>query len=159
MEKYIHSIRVNLFEKHQENIDDRFSKLRKLLPVDFKKEKIQIKHEKLEGFHNKIIHSLTLETTKKRHNRMLIKSILNNLSYTDIKKLKKQIESRLNDDGFFFIRLDKQSFLNESYKLTEKGDCIHIKIKLAAFPAKRPCFMKSIEKILNMYDDNIKEEN
>ena len=153
MQKQIHSIKINVFEKNQDEIETINQVYQYLLPLDFKKEKINILQEQLEGFNQKIIYSITLETIKKRHNMMLVEVIFGNLEKNEIKKIYDQIESRLSDDGSFYMRLDKQSLLDKSFILTEDGDCFHIKIKTAGYPAKRQIFITTIKKILEKYKE------
>ena len=153
MQKQIHSIKINVFEKNQDEIETINQVYQYLLPLDFKKEKINILHEQLEGFNQKIIYSITLETIKKRHNMMLVEAIFGNLEKNEIKKIYDQIESRLSDEGDFYMRLDKQSLLDKSFIITEDGDCFHIKIKIAGYPAKRKIFITTIKEILDKYKE------
>ena len=153
MQKQIHSIKINVFEKNQDEIEKINQIYQYLLPLDFKKEKIDIHHEQLDGFNQKIIYSITLETIKKRHNLIILDTIFGNLEKNEIKKIDDQIESRLGDEGDFYIRLDKQSLLDKSFILTEDGNCFHIKIKIAGYPAKRQIFITTIKKILDKYKE------
>ena len=42
-----------------------------------------------------------------------------------------------DDDLNFFLRLEKPKLFNHEYWITDSGDCMHIKINLAAFPKKK----------------------
>jgi hypothetical protein len=54
----------------------------------------------------------------------------------------------MDDKGNFFLRFDKQkAYLNE-LKVVEHGDSIHVKIKIAAYPAKKEPAMKLVRKLL-----------
>jgi len=81
--------------------------------------------------------------------RQKINEIIHELSNRINKQLNNQIESRLNDEGYFFIRLNKQLLLDNTYVLTDKGNCFHIKIKIAGYPAKRSTFLESIKILLS----------
>ena len=162
MDKLIHSIQVNVFETQEDAIQKIKDTYQKLLPLDFKKEHIDIDHEQLQGFNQKIIHSLTLKTTKNKHNIILLQTFFKHLAPRIIKKIIDEIESRVNNEGHLYIRLDKPSLLSDSYKIIDHGDCFHIKIKLAAFPAKKENFLKSSYKLLTSYlesNDEKKERN
>jgi RNA-binding protein len=156
MNKLIHSIQITILEKNEENLEGIHDIFFHLFPIDFKKEQIDIKHEKLEGLEQKIIHSFSLITTKQRHNKILSESILSKINKETKKQLLNQLDSRLDDEGNFYIRFDKQELFHESFQLTDSGNCIHIKIKLAAFPAKKEQFKKSIETLIKKIK---KEEN
>ncbi|MCK4348480.1 MAG: hypothetical protein KAW47_07675 [Thermoplasmatales archaeon] len=79
---------------------------------------------------------------------LLIQNIFQNLSRRDVEKICEQRDLRLDDHGYFFIRLDKKLLLDGAYKLTEQGDCFHFKIKMAAFPSTRENAMRSLEELL-----------
>ncbi len=147
--KQVHHIIVSVFEKNPRNLDLIYERLHDLLPVDFEKEKIEIKHEEVEGLTGDIIHILKLETHKSRHNRLVLSNIFNNLSMEEKKLIMEQRASRLNNEGYFFIRLDKPSLMEKRYVLTDSGNCFHFKIKLAAYPANPKQFMITLEKLLN----------
>ena len=60
----------------------------------------------------------------------------------------KQIESRLDEELNFFLRLDKEKWVNEKeMKLTDSGKCFHIKISVAAFPKNMDIAIENFEKI------------
>lgn len=151
MVKTIHNITVSVFEKDPGKIKRIKSSLKKILPLDFQSEKININHEKAEGFNQKIIHIFSLKLTKNNHIKKLLTTVFHNLSKSDKRKLINQKESRLDKDGYFYIRLDKQLLLNDTFVLTEKGDCFHFKIKLASFPASRSGFLKSLDTLFSTY--------
>ncbi len=151
MVKIIHNLTVSVFEKDPEEIKKIKSSLRKILPLDFQKEKITITHEKAEGFNQKIIHIFSLKLTRNNHIKKLLTTIFKGLSKSDKRKLINQKESRLDKDGYFYIRLDKKLLMNDAFVLTEKGDCFHFKIKLASFPASKSGFLKSLDTLFSTY--------
>ncbi|MEA3457182.1 MAG: RNA-binding domain-containing protein, partial [Candidatus Thermoplasmatota archaeon] len=94
---------------------------------------------------------------KHRHIWLLIQNIFQNLSRRDVEKICKQRDSRLDDHGYLFIRLDKKLLLNAAYKLTEQGNCFHFKIKLASFPSTRENAMISLEELLEKMGCSVTE--
>jgi len=159
MLRLIHNITVKVFEKNPDNIQKCLSVFHQLLPIDFEKEKIKIKHEKAEGFFQKIIHILTLKTGKNRHNTLLMKTVLDHLSIVDRKRLIHELPSRIDEEGFFYIRLDKESLLQDHFEITETGDCFHMKIKLAAFPSNPEAFMNTATTLLSQYGKENPDRN
>jgi len=151
MEKIVHSVSLNVFEKHVECLPELQDVFHRLLPIDFKKNKIQIHHQQLEGFSG-IIHSLTLQTTSNRHNVLLLASLFTQFTKNDKELIEHQKESRLNDEGVFYIRLDKSLLLQNIFQLTDGGDCFHMKIKLAAYPATRERYFQNLHKLITMFD-------
>lgn len=150
MEKLLHSIQLNVFESSLEKLPEIHSVFHILLPIDFEKNHIKIDHQQLEGFLG-TIHSLTLQTTSHRHNSLLLDTIFSHVSKQELSIIELQRESRLNKDGVFYIRFDKQSLLQNIFRLTDGGDCFHIKIKLAAYPATKERYFQNLQKILEPY--------
>jgi RNA-binding protein len=151
MEKLVHSISLNVFERQAENLPSIYEVFHRFLPLDFEKNRIVIDHQQLEGFSD-IIHSLTLQTTANRHNLLVLETLFTNLTKNDINLLDQQKESRLNDDGVFYIRLDKSLLLQSIFQLTDSGDCFHIKIKLAAYPATRERYVQNLQNLIDQFD-------
>ena len=61
-----------------------------------------------------------------------------------------QIESRLDDNLDFFLRFDKKEYIeNNMLRLTDSGNCIHIKISVAAFPKKREIGLNLVKSIFH----------
>ncbi len=156
MKKLVHNISVRVFEKNPSRINTTKNVFTKLLPVNFEKEKIDVNHKKAEGFNEKTIHILSMQTSKNRHNRVLLENIFNNMNEKDRKRVKKDKETRLDSEGNFYIRLDKSSLLNKRYKLTDGGDCFHFTIKLAAYPMKKENILESLNSLIN---ENLKIED
>ena len=144
MNKLIHSIQITILEKNEDDLEKKYDVLLFIFPADYKKECIDINHENFEGLQKNTIHSISLTTTKERHNKSLSESLFSKLSDEIKKQLLDQIDSRLDDQGNFYIRFDKQELMKKSFQLTDSGNCVHIKIKMAAFPAKREQFKKSV---------------
>ena len=144
MNKLIHSIQITILEKNEDDLEKIYDVLSFIFPINYKKECIDIKHENFEGLQKNTIHSISLTTTKERHNKSLSESLFSKLSDEIKKQLLDQIDSRLDDQGNFYIRFDKQELMKKSFQLTDSGNCVHIKIKMAAFPAKREQFKKSV---------------
>lgn len=147
----MHSVSLNVFEKQVEEVPLLHEVFHRFLPIDFEKNHIAINHQELEGFSG-IIHSLTLQTTSNRHNLLLLETLFTNLTRNDKILLDNQKESRLDDDGVFYIRLDKSLLLQNVFQLTDGGDCFHIRIKLAAFPATRDGYFQNLRKLFDQFD-------
>jgi len=145
-----HNIHMTVFCKPEDDAGLVTEKLLFLVPLDFKKEKIELKRTNSTGFNEKKITILEVYLEKESHTNLFLNNLTKNL--TDEQKLliKKQAESRLDDELNFFLRFDKLKLINEGRLwLTDKGDCFHIRIKIAAFPHKREVALKIINKIFS----------
>jgi len=149
--RYIHNAKITVFLKPEEyspaiaqNIKNVFHKL---LPIDFVKEKITIQEEQVESFENRKIRIYTLEFTKEAHTNIFIKTLKELLKEYQCKTILDQKSSRLDDELFYYIRLDKEAALKDVFELTDSGECIHIKMHVAAFPKHKDAALKVVEKI------------
>ncbi|MBA3064439.1 hypothetical protein FP803_03295 [Candidatus Woesearchaeota archaeon] len=145
-----HNVCITVFCKPEDDVGLITEKLLFLVPLDPKKEKIELKRTNAIGFNEKKIIILEVYLEKESHTNLFLNNLTKNL--TDEQKLliKKQADSRLDDELNFFLRFDKSKLINEGRLwLTDKGDCFHIKIKIAAFPHKREAALKIIEKIFS----------
>ncbi len=53
------------------------------------------------------------------------------------KRIISQLNDKMDDNGNLFLRFDKQRAYQGDLKVVEHGDSIHIKVKIAAYPAKK----------------------
>ncbi len=145
-----HNICITVFCKPKDNTELIAKKLLLLVPFDNKKEKIELKKTNATGFNEKKITILEIYLEKESHTNLFLKNLAKNLADEQKLLIKRQAESRLDDELNFFLRLDKSKLTNEDKLwLTDKGDCYHIRIKIAAFPHKREAALKTVEKIFN----------
>jgi hypothetical protein len=144
--RYIHNVTVSVFMAEDEDTADAYAIFYALLPdIDFEKEKVSVEIAKAEGFDHKIIYFCSLKTHKQRHNKLVVETVFAALSKQDRQKLYRERESRMDDEGSFYLRLEKNALQEGLYRLTDEGDCFHMKIKLAAYP-------KTKENALSMFD-------
>lgn len=86
-----------------------------------------------QGFHGNPI--LIIETMVKSKRR--IDLVLRSLGLRSIRELRETLESRLDDDGNFFFRLDKQAAFDGRVAMTTHDDVIAVKGKVKAYPNNR----------------------
>jgi len=143
----IHRIDVRVFCKPEDNIEAVKDGLLSLLPFDLDKEKVKINERNASGFNERKIVILDTKIEKQRY----IKKILENLNKMLTKEqkdlIKSQVESRLDDEMFFYLRFDKQKLIDKVLWLTDKGDCYHIKLGVAAFPKTRERALECVRSI------------
>ena len=153
--RYIHNARLQVFLKPEEYKDDAniILKLKesfnKIMPLDFQKEKLNIVEENVEGFENRKIKILTLEIIKEAHTAIFLKTLKALIGKEQCKTLVEQKISRLDEELFFYIRLDKKDALENEFTLTDSGECIHIRMHIAAFPKNKETALKVIEQIFS----------
>ncbi len=114
-------------------------------------EKTQIVKEVLEPedegevFTHKLI-TLKAKLEKKKAENLLNK-IVCNLDDYDIKEVNEALQSHMSDDCIFYIRLSKRELTDGNYVIDSK-DPVHLKFKIAAYPAKKENAIQMIEDMI-----------
>jgi len=144
--KVAHGIKISLFVK-PEDTKDYASKLHELVPLDFEKEKITIDTTMASSFEDRKIEISEINLTKEKHIKVFLENLIPKL---DAKTLEKQLETRLDSENNFFLRLDKDKLLEGKYELTDSGNCFHVKLTIAAFPKSRENAIKVVKTILQL---------
>ena len=84
--------------------------------------------------------------------------LVNDLSFSLVSKIKdvdksmiiSQLESRLDSGLHFFLRIDKETWINErKIMITDSGSCFHMRISVAAFPKKREIALKLMKELFS----------
>ena len=146
--KIAHNVKLSVFS-HEEEDDEKIKQaLLSLLPFNLEQEKLQLTRTKATGFRERKIIILEIMLTKEKHISKFLKHLKQNLSDDQRRLLLSQVESRLDKELDFFIRLDKQKLLNNQFWITDAGNCFHIKLSIAAYPAKREAGLKVVQEWL-----------
>jgi RNA binding exosome subunit len=89
-----------------------------------------------EGYYKNPVLILTNKFDKKREIKDFVEK-LSNMKYHERKRIINELEDKMDDYGNLFLRFDKQRAYLGDLKVVEHGDSIHVKIKIAAYPAKK----------------------
>lgn len=99
-----------------------------------------------EGYHKNQVIILQGKTTKKREIKDFLEK-LHSLKPSAKKRILRELEDRMDDRGNLFLRFDKQRACLGDLKLVEHGDALHLKLKIAAYPARKEEALKVAQKI------------
>ena len=137
----IHNIKFRAFVYEDEDVDEISQAILNLLP------EAEIEAEEAEGMLEDRILILSGVVSKKRYTKAFFNTLLENV---DLDKLNDDLERKMDEKGNWFLRLDKTDALDEKWTILDKGDAIHLKVKVAAFPAKKEVAVDKVrEAILN----------
>ncbi len=146
--KLIHNLAVSVFIKPEDEATTIKQAFLSFFPFDLEKEKIKLIEKSATGFQERKIVILEVTLAKERHIKPTFEALLNRLTKEQKELLIKQKESRLDEDLEFFIRFDKTKLIKENkYLITDSGNCFHLKLSIASFPAKREIALAIIDKI------------
>jgi len=147
--KLINTVMLRVFIRPDEDYELIKSSFLGLVNLDLEKEKLSVKEETALGFNEVKIKILAITLEKTRHTSAFVKHLLSNLTNEDKKLLLNTINSRLDDEFNLYIRLDKDKLLDNIYKVTDSGNCFHVKLNLACYPKKHESAIKVCEKLFN----------
>ena len=102
-----------------------------------------------EGYFKNPVLILHDKITKNRE----IKEFANVLKQIDTaskKRLRSELENKMDERGNLFLRFDKQRAHLGDLKIIEHGDAIHVKINVAAYPAKKENAIKVAKDIFGV---------
>ena len=89
-----------------------------------------------EGYFKNPVLILHDKITRKREIKEFVQ-ILEQIDSSSKKQLLNQLENKMDERGNLFLRFDKQRAYLGDLKIIEHGDAIHVKINIAAYPAKK----------------------
>ena len=160
----IHNIRYRVFVYENEDLDLITDALLNILPS------AEVEAEEVEGLLEEPMVILSGMVSKKRYT----KEFLNNLLAIDkdqLSKLYKDLDKKMDEKGNLFLRFSKDFKVLESgennqsendsddsidlnqWKILDGGDSIHLKIKVAAYPAKKEVALKILDEV---FPDEVK---
>lgn len=136
----IHNISYRVFVYGTENEE----KVREAVKTLFPNSHPQV--EATEGYFKNPVLILRDKIGKKRETKDFIK-ILQNLDSSTKKRILNELDIKMDEKGNLFLRFDKQRAYLGDLKIIEHGDAIHVKIKIAAYPAKKEKAMELAREI------------
>lgn len=131
-----HYITLTVFVKDGEDEAAIRGKLAALVPLD-EKEKIQIRRQVATSAVDLPIVILSITLEKEKHCAQFAGWLMRTLTPEQRQLLADQAPTRLDHGLNFFIRFDKQRWIEQGeLQITDSGKCFHCKMSLAAYPAK-----------------------
>ena len=124
----IHNIKFRAFGYEDESVDEITDAILNILP------EAEIEAEEAEGMLDDKIVILSGVVSKNRYTKTFFNTLL---EWTDLDKLNDDLERKMDEKGNWFLRFDKTDALDEKWTILDNGDSIHLKVKIAAFPAKK----------------------
>lgn len=136
----IHNLSYRAFVYGTENEEKVREALSTLLPT------AQPIKEITEGYHKNQVIILQGKITKKREMKDFLEK-LGTLKPSSKKRILRELHERMDDRGNLFLRFDKQRAYMGDLKIVEHGDALHLKLKIAAYPARKDEALKVARQI------------
>lgn len=145
----IHNIRYRVFIYENEDKDEILDALLNILPT------AEPEVEEAEGLLEEKMLILTGTISKKRETKEFLNNLISSIGEDQLVKLYNDLDKKMDEKGNLFLRLSKEKAAEEQWEILDGGDSIHLKIKIAAYPAKKEV---AINKISGIFPENIKDQ-
>ena len=141
-------IEVRVLAHSTENPDKVYTALTNILGKEIF-DKVEFKKENLQGHHGNPITLIKTRIYSKSQARKILENIFLKLDKQNREQVLMEVKDRVDEDGNFYLRLDKQAAYLGKIKLFEV-DPIHIQVRLA-IPRKQK------EKIVEVFRESIRK--
>ena len=138
----IHNIRFRLFVYKDENEEELIGALKNILPT------AKFERELAEGMMEDDIVILSGLVDKKRDTKEFLNTLLS-MEKHYLEKLVLDFPRKIDKNGNLFLRFSKSSACEEKWEICDTGDSIHLKIKIAAYPAKKEVAINLLTEVLD----------
>lgn len=137
----IHNIRFREFVYEDEDLDELKQAILNIFPD------AEIEIEEAEGLTENRILILTGVISKKRQTKEFFNKLLE-LDSKVLDKLINDLDKKVDENGNLFLRLSKEDAIDEKINIVDSGDSIHLKIKIAAYPAKKEVAINKLKEAI-----------
>lgn len=139
----IHNIRFREFVYEDEDLDELKQAILNIFPD------AEIEIEEAEGLTENRILILTGVISKKRQTKDFFNKLLE-LDSKVLDKLINDLDKKVDENGNLFLRLSKEDAIDEKINIVDSGDSIHLKIKIAAYPAKNKVAINKLKEAIDL---------
>ncbi|AIF68839.1 hypothetical protein PAP_02035 [Palaeococcus pacificus DY20341] len=143
-----HHIRVSTFIHATEEPEKVLEALETIFPESISQEDIEFEIINTEGFFGNPIKVVNAELKRSRNVRAFLENLKALLSDEDKEYLLEHLDEKVDDEGTFYIRFNKQKAYLGEVEVGEGEDVIQVKIKVKAFPMRRESVVKAVEEWL-----------
>lgn len=137
----IHNIRFREFVYEDEDLDELKQAILNIFPD------AEIEIEEAEGLTENRILILTGVISKKRQTKEFFNKLLE-LDREVLDKIINDLDKKVDENGNLFLRLSKEDAIDEKINIVDSGDSIHLKIKIAAYPAKKEVAINKLKEAI-----------
>ena len=149
--KYAHLIKLKVFSNEHEDNKSILDAFLRFFPFNLEDNKVILNKTNATGFNEKKIIIFEAALTKSNLISQFLRNLLSNLDENQKNQILHQIDSRLDKNLDFFLRFDKDSWIDDKkLLLTDAGKCFHIRMSIVAFPKKREIALNVIKGLFGM---------
>lgn len=111
-------------------------------------EAVEVRRSKLKGHHGNPITSLEARVGHRGLLKELWQRMVAKLRAGELERFRSTVPQRVDDSCHLYLRFDKQLAYCGELALTDSGDAVHMRLKIAAYPAKPEVAVTLAEKFM-----------
>jgi hypothetical protein len=139
-----HNVKIRTFVHATEDPEKVLEALETLFPEDLSPKDVEFEMVETEGYFGNPILVIDAEIKRSRNVRKFLENLKNILSEEDKAFLLENLEEKVDENGTFYIRFDKQKAYLGEIKVLDGEDVIHVRIKVKSFPMKKETVVRAI---------------
>ncbi|NJE06512.1 RNA-binding protein [Thermococcus sp. M36] len=143
-----HHIRITTFIHATEDEDKVLEAIATFIPEEIDEEDIIFDIDETTGFFGNPIKVVNVEIKRSKAVRLFIDYFKELLSEGDRRYLLDHIDEKVDEEGTFYVRFNKQkAYLGES-EIDEGSDVVQVRIKVKAFPMRKEAVVRAVREWL-----------
>jgi len=139
-----HNVKIRTFVHATEDPEKVLEALETLFPEDLSPKDVEFEMVETVGYFGNPILVIDAEIKKSKNVRKFLENLKNILSEEDKAFLLENLEEKVDENGTFYIRFDKQKAYLGEIKVLDGEDVIHVRIKAKSFPMKKETVVRAI---------------
>lgn len=142
MKKLVHYLELRTFKYPSEDPERVKKAVNTVLNLDEEELREQLKSEKTDEEKAEVDKYIY-----RTENHGQIKYIISRI----FREAREEIDSdrHLDDEGNFYLRIDKQKAYEGKIRISNEGDVVHLKLKMAAYPFSREKARENLEELIS----------
>ncbi|MEW6222072.1 MAG: RNA-binding domain-containing protein [Candidatus Hadarchaeota archaeon] len=117
--------------------------LRTMLP-----EGVALKVSKTKGHYGNPITVIEARVEGKSNIEKLLQRVFESIPANDLVKIKSELTYSVDDSCNLYLRFDKQRLSVGELSLAEGGDSVHLRLKIAVYPARKEAAVAALKRFL-----------
>ncbi|WP_297523279.1 RNA-binding protein [Thermococcus sp.] len=139
-----HHVRLTAFVQATESEERVLEAMSTFVPEEIPDEDVLLDVEEARGFFGNPIKVVNVEIKRSRAVRAFLRHLRELLSERDREYLLEHLDEKVDEEGTFYVRFNKQrAYLGEA-EVDEGPDVIQVRIKVKAFPMRKEAVVKAI---------------
>ncbi|ASJ06626.1 RNA-binding protein [Thermococcus pacificus] len=143
-----HHIRLTTFIQATEDEDKVLDAIATFIPEEIDEDDVIFDIDETTGFFGNPIKVVNVEIKRSKAVRQFLDYFKELLSEDDRNYLLKHLDEKIDEEGTFYVRFNKQKAYLGDVEIDEGADVIQVRIKIKAFPMRKEAVVKAVREWL-----------